>query len=661
MTASTGAEVVREGQGGGRPAVPVPSVRVVIVNWNAGPYLRACLDALARAEQRGYLLRRVVVVDNASTDGSVAACQEATLPVEVIRNVTNRGFGAACNQGAEGAAEDLLLFLNPDAQPAPDALARAVDAMAAGTVSRVGIVGVRMVDERGATVDSCSRFPDLRGMVGRATGLQRLLPALFPPQSLPADELQSDRPVDQVIGAFFLIRRSLFEQLHGFDERYFLYYEEVDLSLRARAAGHRSHYVADACCLHRGSVSSDQVPVHRLRYTLDSRVTFARTHWPPWKAELTRALTPVELGIRLIGAVARRRGSEALGLLWVARQLLAASPEGQAARPLPARSAPRPTPSDRRTSMLLELLRCPECHASSLALDEAAAACGRCQARYPVLGGKPVLIPRDNALHTVVLEGMAEPRDDRFRAIAKRALPNPGVNLSRKPCLVRMLRTIARRPEPRLLVVGSGQQQRELAPLLAAHPEVTAVYCDVDTTALIDLFSDAHELPFVDGAFDAVVITGVLNSTLYPEQAVAEVRRVLREGGLVYSELAFVQHVAFGAYDFRRYTLTGHRHLFRRFREVHAGITAGPATVLYWTLENIALCLSVGERSQQAIKGLLRLTLSWIKHLDHLLVAAPSAVDGAATTYLVGRVDEAYEAPDEEIIAAYRGAQRELL
>src|SRR5260221_5717402 len=91
----------------------VTDLDVIIVNWNAGSHLRACLSALSQSRQEGYRLKRVVVVDNASVDKSADNLEYPLLPLVVIRNSVNRGFGVACNQGAAGSTADHLLFLNP--------------------------------------------------------------------------------------------------------------------------------------------------------------------------------------------------------------------------------------------------------------------------------------------------------------------------------------------------------------------------------------------------------------------------------------------------------------------------------------------------------------------------------------------------------------------
>ena len=165
-------------------------------------------------------------------------------PISVLYNDTNRGFAAACNQGAAGTQADYLLFLNPDTRVFPDSLWRPLEFLEQEENGKVGICGVRHVDDSGAFSTSCARFPTLKIFFGQMTGLSRIFPQWFPPHLMPESECLGSRDVDQIIGAFFLVRRALFEALSGFDPRFFVYFEEVDFSLRARHAGFRSYYLA---------------------------------------------------------------------------------------------------------------------------------------------------------------------------------------------------------------------------------------------------------------------------------------------------------------------------------------------------------------------------------------------------------------------------------
>ncbi len=256
-----------------------PSLDIVIVNWNSGPQLGACLTSIAAASQ-GVALGKVVVVDNASTDRSAEATAASTLPLVLLRNETNRGFGAACNQGAALARSQFLLFLNPDTVLSADSLRAPLDFMHEPRNAAVGICGIQLVDDQGTVARSCARFPSATMILAKAFGLERVLPAPLARHAMTEWDHADSRPVDQVIGAFFLVRRSLFLDLGGFDERFFVYFEEVDFSYRAALAGAGSYYLASARAFHAGGGSSRRVLAQRLVYVVRSRLEYSLKHFP---------------------------------------------------------------------------------------------------------------------------------------------------------------------------------------------------------------------------------------------------------------------------------------------------------------------------------------------------------------------------------------------
>lgn len=289
----------------------IASIHIIIVNWNTGRYLRDCLASIASSEDAEAMVARVTVIDNASSDDSARGLDDLKLPLEVIRNGRNIGFAAGCNQGAADSTSDYLLFLNPDTRLSPDALTTVRRFMQSEEAAQIGICGVQMVDESGRTDISCARFPSPRVLVGEALGLHLVLPRLFPRHQLIAAELRESRVVDQVIGAFFFVRRALFTELDGFDERYFMYFEEVDFALRARRRGARSYFLREASVFHAGNVSSNQVRGTRLYHSLRSRLVFAYQHWPRRQADLLAVLTfAVELPARLTKAAVRGSRSD---------------------------------------------------------------------------------------------------------------------------------------------------------------------------------------------------------------------------------------------------------------------------------------------------------------------------------------------------------------
>lgn len=299
------------------------SIHIVIVNWNTGTYLRDCLSTVVAAHRDDVDLVRVTVVDNASSDGSADGLQGFDLSLEVIRNTTNVGFGAACNQGAAGSEADYLVFLNPDTRLCEDTLSVVGAFMDAELSAEVGICGAQILSPDGGPAISCERFPTMRVVLGKMSGLDRVLPRAFPSHHLTPAETRESGFVDQVIGAFYVVRRRLFTRLAGFDTRYFIYFEDVDFAMRSRQLGFRSYFLKEARVFHAENVSSDQVRDLRLYHSLRSRQIYARSHWPRWQACVLVALTfSVDLPARLARALARRNWPDAVATARAYKMLL---------------------------------------------------------------------------------------------------------------------------------------------------------------------------------------------------------------------------------------------------------------------------------------------------------------------------------------------------
>ena len=261
-------------------------VDIIIVNWNAGVLLRDCLQSIEEARREGYEFGRVVIVDNASTDGSLDGLASAALPLQIVRNAENKGFAAACNQGAQGSHADYLLFLNPDTRLFADSLAKPLAFMEAAQNQAVGICGIQRIDARGEVSRSCARFPTPGMFYSKTFGLDKLFPGFFPSHFMGEWRHEESSAVDHVIGAFFFVRRRLFERLDGFDERFFVYLEDLDFSRRASLSGWGSYYLADAQAYHKGGGTSDQVKARRLFYSLRSRILYGYKHFSRGQATL---------------------------------------------------------------------------------------------------------------------------------------------------------------------------------------------------------------------------------------------------------------------------------------------------------------------------------------------------------------------------------------
>ena len=147
------------------------SINIVIVNWNAGLHLRQCLESIAAASRSGLDLRRTVVVDNASADGSLEGIHNTKLPLLVIRNDENRGFAAACNQAAAVSETRYILFLNPDTRLMRDSLVKAVQFLDQPENVRIGVVGIQLLNDRGRVAPTCARFLTAGMIVRKMIGL----------------------------------------------------------------------------------------------------------------------------------------------------------------------------------------------------------------------------------------------------------------------------------------------------------------------------------------------------------------------------------------------------------------------------------------------------------------------------------------------------------
>jgi N-acetylglucosaminyl-diphospho-decaprenol L-rhamnosyltransferase len=279
------------------------SLDIIIVNWNTGKHLRDCLSSVRSADKLNFDLAHVVVVDNASSDSSADGLMDIDLPLTLIRNAENRGFAAACNQGARGSTAEFLLFLNPDTCLYKDSLFAPVHFMQKPENGRTGICGLHLIDDFEVSTGSCARFPTLKTFFGKMTGLTAVFPSVFPCHLMTASECQNNREVDQVIGAFFLVRRSLYDSLNGFDERFFMYFEEVDFALRARRKGFSSYYLADTLLYHKGAGSSGTIKAKRLFYSLRSRIQYGFKNYSFFEAVtlLVSTLT-VEFAARILSA-----------------------------------------------------------------------------------------------------------------------------------------------------------------------------------------------------------------------------------------------------------------------------------------------------------------------------------------------------------------------
>lgn len=274
---------------------------------------------------------------------------------------------------------------------------------------------------------------------------------------------------------------------------------------------------------------------------------------------------------------------------------------------------------------------------------------------YPTVGSTPILVDFEHSVieppsarAQEVASEVARPSYEGALAPLKALLKtNAGVTRKNVAQFAQLLRK--RRPEPVVLVIGGGSVGHG-ADALYDDPAIRIIAFDIYDSDSVQFVADAHAIPLADGSVDGVVIQAVLEHVLEPEQVVSEIWRVLRPGGLVYAETPFLQQVHEGAYDFTRFTMSGHRYLFRRFENVDTGVCGGAGVQLLWSIDYFFRALFRSRR----IGKIFKLAFSWILLADRVIPDS-YASDTASGSYFLGRKASGAMGPSE-IVRFYRGA-----
>ncbi len=275
-----------------------PHVAAVIVNYNAGDALALAVRSLANDQGVDW---EAVVVDNASSDRSIEGLTRAWPWVRTICNLENYGFGRAVNQGVAETRAPFILLMNPDCELDRGATGHLLLALAADET--VAVVGPRIFDPDGRPQGNARGDPDmLTGLFGRTSLLQRLLPAAATARrnvvAVAAGDGTTATDVDWLSGACVLVRRSAFERVGGFDERYFLYWEDADLCRRLRRAGYRIVYSPEATAVHQVGRSSRTARAASIRAFHRSAYLYYVSHVAPSPRDPKRAIAWALLHLR---------------------------------------------------------------------------------------------------------------------------------------------------------------------------------------------------------------------------------------------------------------------------------------------------------------------------------------------------------------------------
>ena len=274
-------------------------VAAVVVNYNAGDHLLDCVRSIMADD-----VETVVVVDNASVDGSLDALTRAEPATRVLRLPRNLGYGSAANRGVAATASAYVLVMNADTVVEPGMVKALVAALERD--HELGVVGPRLDNPDGTLYSSGRQFPRLGDAIGHAFLVDLVPNNRFTRRYRMLDwDRRQARWVDWVSGACFLARRAAFDAVGGFDEGYFMYLEDVDLCWRLGRAGWHAGYEPAAGVMHVQGVSTARAPYRMVVAHHRSKLRF----WWRSSSPSHRLLAPaVVLGVaaRALSELARR-------------------------------------------------------------------------------------------------------------------------------------------------------------------------------------------------------------------------------------------------------------------------------------------------------------------------------------------------------------------
>jgi GT2 family glycosyltransferase len=251
-------------------------IDIIIVNWNSGSYLSKCVNSIFETNNIDKV-RSILIIDNNSSDSSIDSLK-ANNKIKLIRNKVNIGFAKACNVGFKLCTSQFILLLNPDTRLLNNTLSDCLSFM--NDNKAINVLGCQLLNDDGAISPSCSRFPTPIRILKDAIGLSKIAPFLFRPGIVMTDwDHKNSRYVDQVMGAFMLMQKSVFEMIGYFDEQFFVYYEEVDFSKRLAEKNGRSFFNSTIQAVHIGEGTTRNVKDFRLFLNVRSRVLYAKKHF----------------------------------------------------------------------------------------------------------------------------------------------------------------------------------------------------------------------------------------------------------------------------------------------------------------------------------------------------------------------------------------------
>lgn len=260
-------------------------VSIIIVNYNVKYFLEQCLSAVIKATAD--LACEVFVLDNNSTDGSIGYLEPKFPTVHFIANTENIGFAKANNKALQYCNGDYILYLNPDTIICEDCIKKCVNFFE--THTDCGGLGVRMIDGAGNFLPESKRaFPSPKASFFKLIGLSKIFPQskLFNEYALGHLDEYKDHEIDVLAGAFLMSKRSIIEACKGFDEIFFMYGEDIDLSYRIQKMGYKNYYLSQVSIIHFKGESIKKGSVGHIKLFYGAMSIFVQKHFGKGKGKL---------------------------------------------------------------------------------------------------------------------------------------------------------------------------------------------------------------------------------------------------------------------------------------------------------------------------------------------------------------------------------------
>ena len=301
---------------------------------------------------------------------------------------------------------------------------------------------------------------------------------------------------------------------------------------------------------------------------------------------------------------------------------------------------------------------CPTC-AAPLQMATTTSCCPKGHT-FPIEHGLPILIDDEKSVfsqsdfqkgtETFFLEPQSRARRI-ARGLLSKFLPDILLNLTAKKNYQKLAKLLKGQNNPLILIIGCGDRARWMEEFIS-QPGFNFVETDVSLGPRVQIVCDGHNLPFANGSFDAIIAQGVLEHVADSDRVVEEMHRVLKEDGLVFADSPFLVPGHFAPYDFRRFTIIGHRRLFRSFALISEGMSFGPAASLTWTMKEFATSLAPTRNSKAIVGFMIHILFFWIRYFDYILINKRDAFAAASGFYFMGRkADVALS--DKQLVALY--------